>query len=251
MTKSLTRFRLIYLEKYTSIDYLNFFKNNFENVELYPVKLTTSGNSFVKEDLYKMKNTSLPIVVLFTGGEDVNPVVYSENKHPLTLTNDKRDDLETKFYNFFTNNNNTLKLGICRGAQLLTVLAGGSLIQHVTNHNTDHEIYINNKHLNRNRRDIIMVNSSHHQMMYPFNISNNNYEIIGYSKVFLSDKYESASPIFNVNKIVETDLHPKFIEPEIVYYKQANSLAIQGHPEWSNASKEFIYYTTKLIDTYV
>jgi putative glutamine amidotransferase len=69
--------------------------------------------------------------VLLTGGGDVDPVFYGEDRHP--LTNDAepgRDEFEIDLARRAMSAEVPL-LAICRGAQVLNVAAGGSLIQDI------------------------------------------------------------------------------------------------------------------------
>lgn len=99
-------------------------------------------------------------LICFTGGEDVNPELYGEGKHPYTNFNRKRDEQEIEIFNRI-NAMNKKMVGICRGAQFLHVMSGGSLWQDVDNHavSKGHEavdVYTGN---------IYHVTSTHHQMM--------------------------------------------------------------------------------------
>lgn len=169
-------------------------------------------------------------LIVFTGGEDVSPSLYSEKIGKYTHVNKDRD---TKEYNLFHNiYYNTPKLGICRGAQFLTVAAGGKLIQHVEGHKGTLDS------ISLNDGTIIEIPSDHHQMMYPYNLSEDRYEIIGHSTYFKSSVYLNGE---NENIILPNN----FLEPEIVYYNEYRSLAIQSHPEWikdsNNKSLKIIY----------
>lgn len=176
-------------------------------------------------------------LVLFTGGEDVSPDIYKEKKYKFTQNNVARDNFEIQQYQTALANNKPM-VGICRGAQFLTVMAGGKLIQHVTGQNYLHKI-----------KDIVFddeieVTSTHHQMCYPFNLSNSKYKILGYA-VGLNKEIKGTPSIYN----------PTVIEPEIIYYKEINALAIQGHPEYVDASKEFVnrsnFYIDSLVENYI
>ncbi len=72
--------------------------------------------------------------VLLAGGSDINPKMYSQEAVPETkVTNPLRDLLETKIIKMVMTDKKPL-LGICRGMQLVNVVLGGSLIQHVEGH---------------------------------------------------------------------------------------------------------------------
>lgn len=99
-------------------------------------------------------------VVVFTGGSDVNPVLYGQTFHPYTRTDLNRDEDDIKCY---TRNLYKPKLGICRGAQFLHVMNGGTLYQDVDNH------AIRGRHLLtcKSTGKEWEVTSTHHQMMRP------------------------------------------------------------------------------------
>lgn len=167
-----------------------------------------------------------PDLIVFTGGEDVDPSTYGEKKGKYTHINKNRDGNEYRFFHSLPYR--VPKLGICRGAQFLTVMVGGKLIQHVENHN-------NSKHpisLSTMDNVEIKIPSDHHQMMYPYDMTTN-YEILGHSTFFQSGVYLNGD---NENIILPND----FVEPEIIHYPDYNALAIQAHPEWADYnSKDF------------
>lgn len=66
---------------------------------------------------------------LFTGGHDINPALYGEQRLPeCGLWNDKRDTLELALFAAAYAQDIPL-LGICRGIQLVNVALGGTLYQ--------------------------------------------------------------------------------------------------------------------------
>ena len=174
-------------------------------------------------------------LVLFTGGEDVAPSLYFEKVGRYTIINEDRDQKEVDVYYKFKNK--SLLLGICRGSQLLTVLSGGKLIQHVDGHNSDHDIV-------NNSGSRFKMTSSHHQMVYPFDMDKKNYELLYYSEYFRSNTYLNGN-----NEQIK--LSKDFLEPEIVYYNNTNSLCIQGHPEWSHCDKKTSDMCLNIIDKYL
>ena len=69
--------------------------------------------------------------VLLTGGGDVDPAFYREERHPLTDDAEPgRDEFEIDLARRAMSQDVPL-LAICRGAQVLNVAAGGSLIQDI------------------------------------------------------------------------------------------------------------------------
>ena len=69
--------------------------------------------------------------VLLTGGGDVDPVFYGEDRHPLTHDAEPgRDEFEIDLARRAMADGVPL-LAICRGAQVLNVAAGGTLVQDI------------------------------------------------------------------------------------------------------------------------
>jgi len=67
--------------------------------------------------------------IMFTGGNDIDPGYYGELPHPkLGRINPIRDEFELKFCRLALENDKPV-LGICRGAQLMNVVMGGTLYQ--------------------------------------------------------------------------------------------------------------------------
>ena len=213
-------------------EYIDFLKEKFNIKSIVDVKKTVKESK--STDLSFLKYVD---IFLFTGGTDVNPKYYNEKTGKYTTCNNERDELEWSIFRKLRYS--TLKLGICRGAQLLTVLSKGKLIQHVNNHNRDHNI----TNIKSIYNSSLKMTSSHHQMMYPFNIDKKDYDIIAFSENFLSTIYLNG-------KNEEIELPSNFVEPEIVYYKNTNSLCIQGHPEYSNCSRNTRNFCNNLIEKY-
>ncbi len=66
---------------------------------------------------------------LFTGGHDVNPSLYGEEKHAhCGLPNPDRDALEKEVFRIAVEEDKPV-FGICRGIQLINALCGGTLYQ--------------------------------------------------------------------------------------------------------------------------
>lgn len=171
-------------------------------------------------------------LILFTGGSDVSPDFYKENMGAYTGPCDVERDLEEKEL-FDAYVGKVPMLGICRGSQFLCVMSGGKLIQHV-NHPSYHIIYADNKNY--------MVNSTHHQMMYPFDV---NHVLLGFSQLSKyhlgGDDKEMKLPI----------LDGKAIEPEVVWFPDTNCFCIQSHPEYAGYPEETSEWLNKLIRKYV
>jgi putative glutamine amidotransferase len=68
--------------------------------------------------------------IVFTGGSDVDPALYGEPAHPKTYVRPERDAAEMMLLRAALTTDLPV-LGICRGAQLMVVAAGGRLHQHL------------------------------------------------------------------------------------------------------------------------
>ena len=176
-------------------------------------------------------------VGLFTGGADISPFLYGEKKLPTTHVNYERDMQEIKEWQYL--GTGFPKVGICRGAQLLNVLSGGSLWQDVNAHYTTKGPMIHDM------KDIstgvlVPTTSTHHQMMR-----------VGQDGVVVAAAHQStvkkaANELITIEK-PETGWN----DPEVVWYSDTTSLCIQGHPEYHNTPKEFISYFFDMIDKYL
>jgi GMP synthase-like glutamine amidotransferase len=163
-------------------------------------------------------------LIVFTGGEDLSPALYGQKKHPQTRPNLKRDIMETGFYHIFENKP---KLGICRGAQLLNIKAGGSMYQHIDHHMNHHPML----EVKSNRE--IRTSSVHHQMMIP----SKDAEIICISA---ECKYKEFDTVIGEQQFEE--------DPEVIWIEKTKALCIQGHPEYGPQQLED--YCFELIKTY-
>lgn len=171
-------------------------------------------------------------LICFTGGTDVNPSRYDEERHNKTQFSDlNRDKTEQKIFDRAVKNGIPM-VGICRGAQFGCIASGGSLIQHVTKHNTYHPmtLYTGEK---------IQVSSDHHQMMQVRKVD---HILLGWGEG-RSDCYEGMKNgrVYK-HKMLTVRCHlplPVVQEPEVVYFPETNFLAHQPHPEWMNKSSPY------------
>lgn len=173
-------------------------------------------------------------VVLFGGGEDISPSIYKQKPSRYchsSIRLSARDTFEIEVFNKAVAAGSGL-LGICRGAQLLCALSGGSLIQHVTYHaGTDHE-------MSTSDGKIMTVCSVHHQMMNPFGTK---HELIGWATHKLSGVY-----LIEDEKKVDME-----VEPEVVFFPETKALGIQYHPEFMSDKDEAVIYSRELVKKYL
>ena len=208
------KLNIVFADGNTDQSVINFLKNLYD--------ITVIENQIEKSDKNKKTGIKTPDLIIFTGGEDVDPTLYNEKKGKFTNSNPSRDIVEKLKFdsNMFSG---IPKLGICRGAQFLTIMNGGKLIQHVEGHtNISHNIQLYSG-------NILVLPSDHHQMMYPFDMDKNSYELIGWSERHLSSIYLDGD-----NKNMKLEF--PFYEPEVIYYNNTNSFCIQAHPEWDCGS---------------
>lgn len=175
-------------------------------------------------------------IVLFTGGEDVSPVLYKTRPHPATRCNKERDKAEVSVFKKIKPTQ--LALGICRGSQFLCVMNGGKLIQDVQSHGLWGTHGITNGEIEYE------ITSTHHQMQYPYNLISEDYDILFRSSVHRSPGYYKGDNI-------DPDIILEYGEPEIVLYHKENlpkCLAIQGHPEYMRSDAPVIGMLNDLIN---
>jgi len=173
-------------------------------------------------------------VVLFGGGEDISPSLYKQKPSRYCGATERlsqRDILEKSIFEQAKLLNIPM-IGVCRGAQLLCALNGGSLYQHVNNHaGRDHDMITNTG-------DILNVCSVHHQMMNPMGTK---HELLAWSSHILS----------NVHLIENEENLAVDVEPEVVYFTETKSLAIQYHPEFMSDDDLAVEYSRNLVSKFI
>ena len=173
-------------------------------------------------------------VVMFTGGADVHPRLYNEPVGRRTFTHEERDIWELERARYAINKGLPM-LGICRGAQFLTVMAGGRLVQDVTDHGRYHHCYTTDDDPG------FVMSSTHHQMMHPFNLDKDKFDVIAFAR------HRSKHYLDGNNRAIPHS----GIEPEIVWYPKIKALCIQGHPEIMEAESEGVHYCQSLVKDYL
>lgn len=169
-------------------------------------------------------------VLILWGGQDIATSLYHQqpNRYTTQELPSKRDIDEINFILAATRLDIPI-IGICRGAQLLTVMTGGTLIQHVADHGRSHEI------LCHTTGKTIRVNSAHHQVCQPVAPA----EIIASSEKPVQAYDENSEPF------ILTDI------PEIIHFPQIRALGVQFHPEWQDCSREAVAFVTDCIVEYL
>ncbi len=175
------------------------------------------GTSGAMEGMFRNRKdyrlVSLPSeadLMVFTGGEDVCPVLYGEATQKGTSSNIMRDFEEIAALRYALDNDIPLA-GICRGAQFLNVMAGGRLYQDVSCHCgnfAQHDAQLADG-------KIVKVNSYHHQMMIPS--ERMKHDVLMWANNSARDKHTNSAIA---------------LETEAVYYYGMNALCFQPHPEF-------------------
>lgn len=181
-------------------------------------------------------------VIVFSGGSDVSPVLYGDKESSLSSVIEKRDSADLKIFDMFKNKK--AMIGVCRGSQFLTAMAGGKLFQHVSGHSRGgmHKVYSTREAVDKyDISYMTTVTSTHHQMMNPFEMDEKDYELIMFADA-LSGFYIDGEGFKDVY-----DAYEHFREPEVVYYSNINALAIQGHPERMGSITEMNISLNRLI----
>ena len=162
----------------------------------------------------KMEDADL---VLLTGGEDVSPKLYGDPVHPTTNFNTHRDEYEVQLAKKAMSLGKKI-IGICRGCQLLTALAGGRLIQHQSGQGFIHNMETYDG-------QVIKTTSMHHQASYPWGMPEEDYRILAVTRG-LSTFHKMGDDTEGVIGVVEGGL-----EIEAIYFPKIKGLGFQGHME--------------------
>jgi len=171
--------------------------------------------------------------LLLHGGADISPTIYGEApifaNHATEALSD-RDKMEVNSVIA------ALKIGIpiigiCRGAQLLCALDGGTLMQHINNH-----VHASHTIVDKLTGEDIKSNSAHHQMMIPSKKSGAN--------ILAVDTIPTTGIDANEKDVIIPEV------PEVVHFPQLRAIGIQGHPEWL-LNSPFNKYCAQLIDRFI
>ena len=115
---------------------------------------------------------------------------------------------------------------------------GGKLIQHVNGH----ALYHTHGIISKNNLGY-EITYTHHQMQYPYELDDEDYDILYWAHHKRSDVYEGSG--------IDENLMFEEVEPEIVLYHKTNMpkcLAIQGHPEYMRKDAPVVKILNTLIN---
>lgn len=165
--------------------------------------------------------------ICWAGGADIDPMLYGEAPIEGTYFDPTQDEEDIDAY---VRAEGKFLIGICRGAQLLHVMNGGSLWQDVDNHWGTHScVDVRSKRL-------LQVSSLHHQMLRP----NDNMEIVATATEATFKKAEKEGMRIDGPDQYLTD---RFKDIEVAWYPNTRSLCFQPHPEYdgSCSTREYFY----------
>jgi putative glutamine amidotransferase len=163
----------------------------------------------VLSSLLELQNAKL---LIFTGGEDINPRLYGQYNTYSTF-NSERDAAEVKIFTTAMNYPNIKILGICRGHQLIMalyyklVLIQDLFLQEGIFHGGSHEI-ASYPHSTIGKYFPKKVNSYHHQGAfgtYGGRLKNGGFVSSSYHEIIESTEGE---------RIITTQFHPEFMGEE-------------------------------------
>ena len=184
----------------------------------------------------KLSNADL---IVLMGGADIGSNWYNQASHPRTSPPNEEWDIHTAqlIENAWANKKPII--GICRGAQFLNAVSGGSMYQHVDGHNNGpvHPV------IDLETGQIHLINSIHHQAMIPHEsatIVAVTREIVATNRSFMRGE--------NVVTVLNTGDEP---EIEALWYPHTKSLCYQAHPEYDSPNGSTRKYFYKLCERYI
>lgn len=154
--------------------------------------------------------------VVFTGGEDVDPILYGQRALSETYFNPSRDSTEQAVYHLARSLHKPM-FGICRGAQFLHVMNGGTLWQHVENHGGKPHYIVDIESDER-----VLASSVHHQMVQ----LNNHMDLIAVCEEQVSKVFKEDGMEVHITENSDAEL-----EIEAAFYQDTQCFFVQGHPE--------------------
>lgn len=191
-------------------------------------------------------------VLILPGGSDIHPKYYNQKKAVLTRVGPEHVDEQEKEAIEKAVSLNKFIIGICKGGQWCNVFNGGIMIQHVNHHSIGRYHHIKDS----DTGEVTLVNSMHHQMMFPYYLPKDEYKLIAYSK----QPYFDIENISHFSYIGEDDKQftpigttlslkddRKFMEPEIIWFPKTKCFAVQFHPEMMSLESQGVKYLNKRI----
>jgi hypothetical protein len=156
--------------------------------------------------------------IVFWGGTDISPTFYGEKPNTFNeakVIPSRRDLLEWTLMKYCVGSKIPM-IGVCRGAQMLCVFAGGKLAQDVSGHGRAHLITTYDN-------ESFVPQANHHQLMIPGKVE---HDLLAWaSQGIVAEYYTGEDDVISY-------FDKGFKHPEIVWFPAIQGLAIQPHPEW-------------------
>ena len=183
---------------------------------LYNVKFF-GPKSRVIRSIKDFKQTTPDVLVLW-GGSDINPSIYGQKNVASQYIDDARDIVEMALIEECIAKDIPM-IGVCRGAQLLCFMLGGSMYQHVSGHQHGHHGITLTKDIASEfgEGSTIGVTTCHHQMMIPAPTG----------RVLLEARVSTYR-----EKAVDRNTDQDFKDCEAILYPENKVLCFQPHPEY-------------------
>jgi putative glutamine amidotransferase len=165
-------------------------------------------------------------LICFTGGADVSPELYG-HKDLGSYTNPKRDEEERSIFALATQERIPMT-GICRGAQLLNALCGGTLVQDLPGHQAcKHLIYAQQSGTPEYLE--LLCAGDHHQMIVPGALGT----VAAYAVDPMGvDDCTYDGELRDSNVHLADDHGEQLYVTEAIAYPHRKVFAVQFHPEW-------------------
>lgn len=217
----------------------NKMKNTIENKKLKVYAVNRGDGDWIENS--ERSNYEEADIVVIPGGSDVHPSWYGHKAIPGVYTDMRQDIKEVDLFNKCIAEGKFI-IGICKSSQMATALSGGWLIQH-SNHPSRHGVVTTDG-------KSFMVNSSHHQISYPFDLPDYEYELLAWAQQQANYHLTQDSRQVIFPKI-SLDSDGLFKEPEAIWYPKIRCFAQQFHIEWGSCSEEALQWCNKwLIELY-
>lgn len=157
-------------------------------------------------------------LVCYTGGSDIGPELYG-HKNLDSGANPSRDKKERMIFEVAAKLN-IPQTGICRGAQLISSLSGGTMVQHMRANHGGHRHPTQALDLEGD----FLASSAHHQMIVP----GPGAEVYAWATQRITAEdcvYDGELPdsVFDDEGVRVT---------EAIYIPQTRCFGVQYHPEW-------------------
>ena len=192
--------------------------------------------SVVRKSQEFLKDPTSFDLVCFTGGEDVSPELYG-HENLASGNSIRRDEIERLYFQAALDNEIPMT-GICRGAQFLNVMAGGTMVQHLkANHGGGRHLCVTKD------GQTFHVTSSHHQMIVPKPEVG---QVLAWANVALRvEDMVYAGDKADLNLLLNESGRVRVTEA--IHYPDFKIFGVQHHPEWQDIREEGPQWTLQKI----